>query len=230
MIHDTCEMDPVFVAERLRRYRQLHGLTQENLAELCGLSTRSIENYESGRRAPDQQACRSLLRSMQVDADFFRKPTPEEEERSHRKMEAALKHTAVVAVERVATVQQVQEMVAGCDGRRADFSQVGDAGLDLAAELEEQVTDWGDIWEDIPPTGRLDAARGILETVRQLEVKGFATFYGRHLERRRIARDKAITWRSLVLFAAPKDQSIKHVVLNLGPGSEPIDERTVTTA
>ena len=223
----TCDMDPAFVAKRLRLYRQLHGLTQENLADMCGLNRRSIENYESGRRAPDNQACRSLLRGMNVDPDFFVQPTPDEEARSLREMEAALKNTAVVPVERVASVQQVYELVAGCDGRRVDFSEVHDDALDLAAELEELITDWADIWEDIPAKGRLDAAREILDTVRRLEEQGFTTFYGRHLERRRVTHDKAIPMRSLVLLAMPKDSPVKHAILRLGPGSEPIGESIV---
>ena len=217
MSHDA-NIDPAYVAKRLRLYRRHHGMTQESLAEMCGLSTRSIENYESGRRSPDQQAWRSLLRGMQVEPDFFRRPTPEEEARSHQAMEDAVNNTVVVPVERVASVQQVQEMIAGCDGRRVDFSQVGDAALDLAAELEELITDWGDIWEDIPASGRLDAARGVLDTIRELEMHGFAIFYGRHLERQRVAPDKRVTMRSLVLLATPKDQPIKHAFVRLGPG------------
>ncbi len=222
MSHNTCTMDPDYVAKRLRLYRQHHGLTQENLAELCGLSTRSIENYESGKRAPDQQALRSLQRGMQVEVDFFRKPSAEEEARTRREIEEAQRNTVVVPVVRLTSVQQAQEMVAGCEGRRMDFSQVRDSALEVAAELEELVTDWGDIWEDIPATGRLDAAREILATANRLEEHGYVILYGRHLERQRIARDRIITMRSMVLTAMPKDRAISCVVLRLGPGSEPV--------
>ena len=222
MSHNTCTMDPDYVAKMLRRYRQHHGLSQENLAELCGLSTRSIENYESGRRAPDQQALRSLQRGMQVEAEFCRKPSAEEEARARREMDEVQKNTVVVPVARLSTVQQVQEMVAGCEGWRIDFSQVQDPALEVTAELEELVTDWGDIWEDIPATGRLDAAREILATAQRLEVHGYVIFYGLHLERQHIARDRAITMRSRVLTAVPKDRAISYVVVRLGPGSEPV--------
>lgn len=222
MSHNACTMDPDYVAKMLRLYRQHHGLTQENLAELCGLSTRSIENYESGRRAPDQQALRSLQRGMQVEVDFFCKPSAEDEARARREMDEVQKNTVVVPVVRLSSVQQVQEMVAGCEGWRMDFSQVQDSALEVAAELEELVTDWVDIWEEIPATGRLDAAREILATAQRLEEHGYVIFYGRHLERQRTARDRTITMRSLVLTAMPKDRAISCVALRLGQGSEPV--------
>jgi transcriptional regulator with XRE-family HTH domain len=60
-----------WIAEVLRTWRHRDALTRENLAELCGLSVRAVENYESGRRVPDTQARRSLARGMRVDESVF---------------------------------------------------------------------------------------------------------------------------------------------------------------
>ena len=40
-------------AERLRKIRTESGITQQKLAEMCGMSLRSITNYESGERMPN---------------------------------------------------------------------------------------------------------------------------------------------------------------------------------
>lgn len=40
-------------AENMRRIRTESGLTQQKLAEMCGMSLRSITNYESGERMPN---------------------------------------------------------------------------------------------------------------------------------------------------------------------------------
>jgi transcriptional regulator with XRE-family HTH domain len=41
------------IFERLRSQREALGLSQQALAEICGITARSQRNYESGERLPD---------------------------------------------------------------------------------------------------------------------------------------------------------------------------------
>lgn len=41
------------ISERLRKEREALGLSQQALADACGISARSQRNYESGERMPD---------------------------------------------------------------------------------------------------------------------------------------------------------------------------------
>lgn len=78
---ETMERDPAYIAEQVKFIRKMHKLTQENLAEAAGLTTRTIEKIESGRHRPDEQTLRSIARAMQIDVHYFEKPTPEQEAR-----------------------------------------------------------------------------------------------------------------------------------------------------
>jgi len=78
---EVMERDPAYIARQVKFLRKMHRLTQENVADAAGLTTRTIEKIESGRHTPDEQTLRSLARAFKIDIRYFEKPTPEEEAR-----------------------------------------------------------------------------------------------------------------------------------------------------
>jgi transcriptional regulator with XRE-family HTH domain len=91
-IMETVERDPAYIAGQVRFLRKLFRLTQENLADAAGLSTRTIEKVESGRHRPDEQTLRSLARALNMDVKVFEKPTPEQEARTRAEMDRAVRN------------------------------------------------------------------------------------------------------------------------------------------
>ncbi len=57
------------IADRLKEAREKLGLSQQALAERCGISARSQRNYESGERLPDAAYLAELL-SLGVDLGY----------------------------------------------------------------------------------------------------------------------------------------------------------------
>jgi transcriptional regulator with XRE-family HTH domain len=51
--------------ERLKKFRENKGLTQEQLAKLSGLSTRMIQNYEKGSR-PQFENAKKLAAALEI--------------------------------------------------------------------------------------------------------------------------------------------------------------------
>src|SRR6267142_771827 len=100
---DTMERDPVYIAQRVKFLRRLRKLTQENVADMAGLTTRTIEKIESGRHKPDEQTLRSLARAFQIDVTYFEKPTPEQEARQRAEIERAVRKTVVFPTDPVRT-------------------------------------------------------------------------------------------------------------------------------
>lgn len=52
------------IAERIRSLRELHGLTQSQLAEICGVSDKAVSTWEKGRNVPRMGAIQKM-------ADYF---------------------------------------------------------------------------------------------------------------------------------------------------------------
>ena len=42
--------------EKIKAVRKQHGLSRKNLAEICGVSARTVESWEQGRFAPSRPA------------------------------------------------------------------------------------------------------------------------------------------------------------------------------
>ena len=53
--------------ERIRFYRQQAGLTQKELAGLCGVSESAIRNYELGNRVPDFLTLHTIAEKLRVN-------------------------------------------------------------------------------------------------------------------------------------------------------------------
>ncbi len=59
------------VGENLKKYRGERNLTQEQLAELAGISTSHYANIERGKKAVSIVSLRSLADSLCVSADYL---------------------------------------------------------------------------------------------------------------------------------------------------------------
>ncbi len=179
---DTMERDPIYIAEQVKLIRKVHRLTQENLADAAGLSTRTIEKIESGRHRPDEQTLRSIARVVGWDVSAFEKATPEQEERLWAGLLKAQRKTVFAPIHPVRTASEFLSAFGRVfEAIRIDMSAVADDGaLDVAATMTDWVTDCGDIWDDIPMSGRVDLAHEFADLCEQIEALGYVCFMGSH--------------------------------------------------
>lgn len=59
------------VGENLKRYRDERNLTQEQLAELAGISTSHCANIERGEKAVSVVSLRNLADSLRISTDYL---------------------------------------------------------------------------------------------------------------------------------------------------------------
>lgn len=59
-------MDVKAAGEKIKQYRKIRGLTQEELAQKAGLSTMSIRRYESGGRIAPQEALLKIAKALGI--------------------------------------------------------------------------------------------------------------------------------------------------------------------
>jgi Zn-dependent peptidase ImmA (M78 family)/DNA-binding XRE family transcriptional regulator len=95
----------MFTPSRLTLARNRRGLTKKRLAELIGVSTRSVSGFESGGLAPKPATLENISRALKFPAAFFESgDAPELSSdavsfRALSKMEAAQRHAALAAGE-----------------------------------------------------------------------------------------------------------------------------------
>jgi len=55
--------------ERLKKYREEKSLTQAQLSELAGITTRQIQNYEGGKARPRLDAAEKIAKALNITTD-----------------------------------------------------------------------------------------------------------------------------------------------------------------
>jgi transcriptional regulator with XRE-family HTH domain len=185
---ETMERDPVYIAQQVKFLRKMFRLTQENLANAAGLTTRTIEKIESGRHRPEEQTLLSLARGLGLDVAYFQKPTPEQEARQRAEIERAVRKTVLVPTDPIRTAS---EFLAAFDQRHAfrfDTSAAeSDEALEIAASLVDWIKDLNDVWGDCSMSQRLEYARSFVEKCAQLERLGLLCHMGQH---RQVLRER----------------------------------------
>lgn len=177
----TMERDPAFIAKQVKFIRKMFRMTQENLADQAGVTTRTIEKVESGRHRPDEQTLRSLARGLGVDVGYFEKPTPAQEAQWKAQIEHAVRKTLLVPTRPIRLTSDFLAEFSQRQAFRFDTVQVkGDEGLELAASLIDSMKDLNDCWDDCSASQQLEFARSCVEMIAQFEKLGFLCHMGHH--------------------------------------------------
>lgn len=201
------DLDLAFFAERLKFLRRVHELTQDNVATMCGMTTRTVEKLESGRHNPSEQTLRSLCRGLSIDRSYFVEPNPAEEARQRAAMLHAVRTTAVVQTIIVRTGQDVMKNLGGTHAWNLDIGEVSAEAMADAASITDLFTDWSEVWDDINMTDRAEAAAGVAEACRGLEAAGYLTHVGRYRARKRFAEGPPLIFTIGLLSIRPAAES-----------------------
>lgn len=54
------------LGEKIKFYREQKGLTQKQLADVCGITDTAIRNYEKGIRTPDEEIIRKIRAELDI--------------------------------------------------------------------------------------------------------------------------------------------------------------------
>ena len=227
---ETMERDPKYIAETLRQLRKLRGLTQQNLSDLSGLATRTIEKVESGRHQPEEQTVRSLARALGMDVSVFNKPTPEEETRQRRNMERAIRKTALVPTCPVRSAKDFLDCYGEWDAWRIDTSAVEiDGALDIAATMADWIQDMDGIWGLCSMSQQLDYARSFAELCQEIEGHGYLCHMGHHRQRLRAKGKPDLIFNVGLMSLQPKDKAegLRYALVQLEGGWETLEQDRV---
>lgn len=100
---------PGFVGARLTEAREARGLTVGSLAELIGISSQNISQYEHSKQSPSPEIMDRLCEKLNLDLRFFTRPPKQHQiDRLHfRSMSAATKGARIKAVRRFCWLKEM---------------------------------------------------------------------------------------------------------------------------
>jgi transcriptional regulator with XRE-family HTH domain len=220
------ERDPAYIAEQVKFIRKWHRLTQENLANAAGLTSRTIEKVESGRHRPDEQTLRSIARAMQIDVKFFEKPTAEQQARQTAEMERAFRKTVIAPTYAIHSASDFLSAFAQRHAFRIDTSNVtADEALATAASMTDYITDLNDIWDDCPRSQQLEFARSFVDMCQEIEAFGFVCHLGHHKQQLRRKDQHPMVFTVGVMTLLPEDEAEEghYALIQLEEGWESLE-------
>ena len=205
---ETMERDPKYIAKTVKLWRKMFGLTQENLADAANLTSRTIEQVESGRHRPNEQTLRSIARALNMEFQVFDKPTPEKERRQRMEIERAICKTVFVPT---ASIRDARDFLS-CFGQRHAFrfdtsAVEDDNAMEVAAAMVDWIKDLNDIWEEVYQSERLSYARSFAELCQDIEGQGYVCHIGSHRQRLREKGKPDIIFDVGLMVLLPKDQA-----------------------
>jgi transcriptional regulator with XRE-family HTH domain len=147
---------------RLRELREAKHWTQEQVAEISGVATRTIQRAERGESL-DANSLSVLAKTFDVElADLVAEETPKTHE--------------LLFLPRVTTTSQLQHMVT-CHARlEMHDDPKDDTEREAIGALLDALEDTNMIWEDLSPSQRLETGAYLLDAVRALDGTGLRLF------------------------------------------------------
>jgi transcriptional regulator with XRE-family HTH domain len=224
---DAMERDPVYIAKQVKFLRRWRKLKQANVADMAGLTTRTIEKIESGRHRPDEQTLRSLARAFQIDVAYFEKPTPEQEARQRAEIARAARKTVVVATDPVRTASEFLSAFGGQHAFRFDApADQSDELLEITTDMADWITDLLDGWDDCSKSQQLEAARSFVALCSQLEALGYLCHMGHHRQARYEKEHMPLVIRVVLMSIRKKEEADgrRYALVNLEGNWETVKE------
>src|SRR5579884_2506590 len=100
---------PGFVAQRLTQARDARGLTAVALADLVGVSSATVSQYEHGRQSPSRDVMDRLSAVLHLPHGFFIRPLPglDMDGIAYRSMSSATKNARMRAEARFYWLKEI---------------------------------------------------------------------------------------------------------------------------
>lgn len=83
--------------ERLKKARNMKKMSRQHLAELCGISSKTIQNYESGKISPNRiDVSQKFAEALGVTVDYLINGESDKSEPTKADIEAILAQTSAL--------------------------------------------------------------------------------------------------------------------------------------
>lgn len=218
------EIDPQYVAQTLKNLRKMHGWSGEALAATCSLTTRTIENAESGRTTPQWQTLVSLAEAFKVNVSIFRKPSPIEEADFQRSMVHAAKHTVMAPTKPIGSPKDFLDQFGSPNALNFSHNEVEEmAAMTIAAEFGDYLKDILDYWNEASFQEKLDMAQSAAEYADKLREAGYLCHVGPYAFQQPLGGRAMVVSATIVsILKANTSDETRYAMIELTPPAESV--------
>lgn len=201
-------MAPETVAILVKEFRKLRGWSQEVLAELAGVSSRSVQRVERGEPA-DVDSLRAIARAFQLDdIDAFLKPVTVPTEEDVAEEQARIKRDYVrVPVQSIHLGRELLGLAACAEASMQHTFGTPPEEVAMAfAELIDYMRDVGDLGSEIGEVQRVEFGRDLDRYLEVIKTAGYNVAAGvrrTQLRARHLPDAKGSDWRILYVTCHP---------------------------
>lgn len=156
----------------VKELRAKFNWSQAKLAEFSGVSERTIQRLEKDGTA-EHETLLAVANAFEVDVELLKfKP---ENALSEEELQKILKEFRFL--QEVKTGKAMMDFIVGSHAMHPDHPQPkNEEEASMFGAFLENCQDWGDLWSDIPQSGRMDAIMGIHTQIEELNAAGFLVF------------------------------------------------------
>lgn len=205
---------PEKIAALVKELRDIYKMKAETLAELSGLSLRTIERAESGRHTSSQQTLNLIAKAFQVDVAIFGAGYWEN---FQREAQLATRYKAVVPIKRVESTKSILECIKTyhASNYSLEIADKDEEALKRALHFIEYMRDICELYEDIPAGNIYQCAKEIAEIGESLSDIGYQIKIGSYTALR-----QSITFEVLLILVVPQDNKMEYALVTHQDGWE----------
>jgi transcriptional regulator with XRE-family HTH domain len=187
------------MAKNIRRTRELRSWTQQHLAEAAGITDRTVQRAEAGQPI-SAEALQAIAGAFNVAVDDLRRDVDAEQFAAEAK-KVTDPYVVVHLQKADSSADLARYLGSGAHMIRCTVND--DAAQDAATEFEQELKELVDIWGDLEPVQRREAAKTAFAHVERLRSLGLVVTVGSHECRLWIDRKQYLPAQCMVVLVAP---------------------------
>lgn len=199
------------LAKIIKALRETNKWTQETLAELAGLTERTVQRVESGEPS-SLDTRRALARAFQWDdIDIFEKPWPFPNVEKLKAYSAEIeKTTVVVSLTRIRDGRTLRTMVEGAKSSASEeLGELSTEAREAFASIVDCLRDYNDIRDAYSMSQRLEVDQGIDVLLRTISDEHAAVGAALRHAKLRLNKDapdrEPMDWTNIYFVLAPAE-------------------------
>jgi transcriptional regulator with XRE-family HTH domain len=200
---------PADMALIVKAFREKRKWTQETLAEVAGVTQRTIQRIETGTPS-NLDTRRAIARAFEFDdIDFFERPLPFPDPDKLRTHKEEIERTTVeVSLARIEHGRALREMTSGVLSSVTDeVGEPSEGARKAFAELVDYLRDYNDVRDAYSATERLAVDADIDALLRTISEEHAAVGAGLRSAKVRLKTDQPdrapMEWKNVYLVLAP---------------------------